>query len=635
MAKKKEKLSLWFRFKKLSPQRRYIISSLVFLLAAAFVVTWFFEYRYFVNEMSPSWEFVFGRPRVFLYNSLLVYLALLALWAIGGRPAIAPCVLWIAGIIIGYIHINKVSTRSYPLLPEDFQLAGSAGSLAKFIDFWQFTKLVLACLIVVFITTLFIIKVEKRLYLRPPHGSRRFARRHMLGFRSILLSVSLLVFMNATEFVRHNSGERYEDISFLKTTFTAWNQTRNYDENGFIVGFLYNLQKLQLGQPEDYSEEYMATLNAYYSTIAETRNMKRIDPLDEDVSVVVILNESFFDPSVEWKGRKFEDFYPYSGGDITPNLHKIQQKYPSGYMYSTDYGGGTANIEFEALTGLSNYWLNTVPYTAIIPKLNYAPSLANMLKNDNYATTAIHPFNGGMYKRNISLKKEGFDNFITEMELDYKEHEGKSEYINDQSAYRQTIDALKSGPDKQMITLITMQNHTPYYSWIYDDPKFEITDKEIDEELRGNIATYYQSLHNSDAYLGEFIEELESMDKKVVVLFFGDHSAGIFDNVNDDPEKDVRDMVRLTPYFIYANYDAGLTQNELPTTTPNCMSNTLLNNLNWQKTSRYYLLDEVCAESPILTQTYFDENDYIETEVLHKYQLYIYDQMSGSAYWKE
>ena len=350
---------------------------------------------------------------------------------------------------------------------------------------------------------------------------------------------------------------------------------------------------------------------------------------------MVVLNESFFDPSVEWQGKKFEDYYPHSGGEITPNLRRIQSQYPSGYMYTTDYGGGTANIEFETLTGLSNYWMNTVPYTAIIPKLNRVPSIANMLKDEGYTASAIHPFNGGMYKRNISLKKEGFDEFTTEMEMDYTEHEGDSEYINDRSAYRQTIKELEEGNKRQVIALITMQNHTPYYSWIYDETKYEITDKTIDEERREEIATYYQSLHTSDAYLGEFIDSLEHMDKKVVVIFFGDHSAGLFDNVNENDNKKVRDLARLTPYFVYANFETEYKNKDLPTTTPNCIVNSAFNTLNWQKNARYYLLDDVCSESPILAPTYFDGNEPAETETLRKYRLLIYDLMSSSSYWKE
>lgn len=623
------------RLKEISPQKRYILSSLAFLAISAILLTWFLEYRYFVNDVSRDWDFVLSRPKVFLYNALLLYMAMLALWAILGRPAIVFGLVWITEIIIGYIHINKVATRAYPLLPEDFQLAGSANSLTKFIDFWPLARLILACVIVVIITTIFILKAEKKLLLRNPSKDKSFWARHLFGFRLVLLALSVMGFMNWTEFVRHNSGERYEDIPFLDSSFIAWNQSWNYNDNGFILGFLYNLQKLQLTEPEDYSEDYIVNMQQHYDNIAKTQNAKRIAPADDDISVVVILNESFYDPSVEWQGKSFEDYYPHSGGEVIPNYRRLQQQYPSGYMYSTDYGGGTANIEFETLTGLSNYWLNTVPYTAILPKIDSVPSVASMLRNDGYTTTAIHPFNGGMYKRNISLQKEGINTFVTEIEMDYKEHDGDSEYINDKSAYRQTIKTLKEGGDRQAIVLITMQNHTPYNSSTYEETQFKITNKDIDKEDREKIETYYQSLHSSDESLGEFIDSLNHLDKKVAVLYFGDHSAGLFGKVNENEDKQVRDLSRLTPYLVYTNYDTEYKAKDLPTTSPNCLTNTMFNTLNWQKDTRYYLIDDVCKESPILAATYYDGEDFAETETLRKYRLLIYDLMNGSGYWKD
>lgn len=626
------------RLRSVKPHTKYILSSVFFLAVFALFLTWFIEYRYFINDMWHAWDFIFGHYRPYFFNALLVFLFLLAFWGITGRPAASACSVWFVFMIVCYIHVNKYLTRANPLLPEDFQLAGAGGSLTKFIDAWSIVRLVLACLVIVVMTIIFCKKLEERLHLRNPYLKNRhksFSARHMVAARVVIFLLSTTIFMNITEFARHNSGERYEDVPFLGTTFTAWNQNRNYSENGFILGFLYNLQKLEVSQPDEYTDEYLAQMSEEYSKLAENSNESRIDPKKEDISLVIILNESFFDPSVEWQGKKFEDYYPHSGGEIMPNLRKIQEKYPSGIMYSTDYGGGTANIEFETLTGLSNYWQNTVPYTAIIPKLDNVSSVASILKEQGYDTLAIHPFNGGMYKRNISLMKEGFDNFITESEMDYTDHDGNSEYINDRSAYNQTLKALEENDGRQAILLITMQNHTPYNEDTYDELKYSITDEAIDEEHRQKIATYYQSLHNSDAYLGEFIDLLEKIDKKVAVLYFGDHSAGLFDNVKDNENKQVRDLAQLTPYFVYTNYDAEYQSRHLPTVSPNCIVNATFNVLNWQKSARYYFLDEGCSTTPILSSSYYVDSELVDSETIKKYRLLIYDILSGKNNWQE
>ena len=179
-----------------------------------------------------------------------------------------------------------------------------------------------------------------------------------------------------------------------------------------------------------------------------------------------------------------------------------------------------------------------------------------------------------------------------------------------------------------------MQNHTPYNESTYEEHQFKVTgSKKIDDTRTQSIETYLQTIHESDKYLGEFINDLEQLDKKVVVLFFGDHSAGVFDITNDSKDKEVRDLSRVTPYFVWSNFDAGLAGKKLATTTPNCMSNTMLNLLNLQKDPLYYLVDDVCREQPILTATYLDGLDFKLTKTLQDYQLVTYDVLGGQKYW--
>lgn len=620
-------------FSGMSKTKRYYFCSVIALFVSALFLTWFLEYRYFINDMYRVWDFVLNSSLAFMCNAVIVFTVLLALWAILNRPLAVVAIVWVFENILGYIHVNKFNTRGYPLLPEDFQLAEQAGSLAKFINIGGLVRLVLSCVLMIAIVLLFAHFFEKKLNLKNPKSGKSFLKKHLILSRVLVLVISVTSFMYVTEFARHNSGEKYEQTP-LRTYFTAWNQNRNYDENGCIVGFLYNIQKLSLNAPDGYNKEYIEEVAEKYTSLAEAKNLERKDPAEENINFVVILNESFYDPTIEFNGVKFSDYYPYDGGDVTPNLHKIQQKYPSGNMYSIDYGGGTANVEFETLTGYSNYWLASVPYTAIIPKLKFVPSIANDLKEEGYNTTAIHPFNGGMYKRNISLKKEGINNFITESEMTYTEHDGESEYINDKSAYDELLKNLKESGDRQFVALITMQNHTPYNEWNYEEKKFKVTDETIDEENRKQIETYFQSLHSSDKYLGDFINSLDKMDEKVVVLYFGDHSAGLFEKLASSDQKNLSDLAHITPYFVYANFDLGVGNKKLPTTTPNCMINTTLNVLNWQKDPRYYMLDAVCEEAPILAPSYF-EDGAPETDILREYELTIYDILGGERYWLE
>ena len=620
----------------LTPQKRYWLLATFFLMISAFLLTWLLEYRHWVNDAASAFYFMDTKTRVFAFTTLLMFIMLAFLTGLTRKPVVAVGIMWGTILVVTYIHINKYAMRGTPLLPEDFMLADQVSSLTSFVDVWSILRLILA-LIIIAVLTFFIDRwVTKRFKLNEHRKAKSWWKRHAVISRSLIIVVSAISFMALTNFVRHNSGQRSEEIPWLNTHFTAWNQTVNYNDNGFLLGFLYNLEKLEIEAPNGYSEEKMAEIKAKYSEIAEEENQNRVSVADEDVSIVVILNESFYDPSVEIDGISALDYYPYEGGELLPNLHKVQSEFASGSMYSTDFGGGTANIEFEAFTGLTNYWINSVPYTSLVPKSGIILSMPNYLKSNGYETTAVHPYNGGMYKRNLSLPNLGYDTFITELDIAYTDKEGHSSYINDSSAYRQVLDVLNSTDENQIVGLITMQNHAPYGSTYEESEReFKSSGGEIEEARVAALEDYYESLHKSDQYLGEFIEALDGMNKKVVVLFFGDHASGPLDYINGNDDKTINTISRLTPYFIYNNFDYISEEgNELPTTTPNCLANTMFDYFNWQKPDYFYLVDEACEIEPILTQNWFGDNEspFQSTEI-SSYELLTYDLLGGEKYW--
>lgn len=617
----------------LSLHEKYLLCMSIFLVISAIFLTWFLEYRYFINNSSRTWEFFWVNMPIFWFSALLVLFALVFLTGITRRPIVAAGSTWAFITVLTYIHINKFNARGFPLLPEDFELASQAAGLSKFINVGALIRLIISVLLIITLTIIINKWVAKHFNLKADRQQKLWWRRFAVPSRLTMIAVSALCLASFTNFARNHAGLRYEDIPWLGGQFVAWNQVRNYDRNGFILGFLYNLQKLSLAEPAGYSEQKMAEIHASYAKIAKKNNQEKTDIADEDINLVIVLNESFYDPAVKFQGYSFEDFYPHTGGEILPNLRKIQKKYPSGSMYSLDYGGGTANIEFEAITGLTNYWVDTVPYTSLLPKAGNTLSIASYLKSKNYQTTAIHPYNGSMYKRNIALANLGYDTFISELEMKHTEKENASEYINDRSAYRETLDILNSSDKNHLITLITMQNHMPYHADIYPNSQFTTTATGIEEQHRSDISVYYQALHNSDQYLGEFIAELDKMDKKVALLFFGDHSAGIFSLTNGSQTKEIRDLSRVTPYFLYTNFDTNKSKKSLPTTTPNCITNTMLNRLDLQKPTLYYLLDEVCQQEPILTPAWFEADPPFESSELSAYKLITYDLLGGKKYW--
>lgn len=545
--------------------------------------------------------------------------------------------------IITYISMEKYKVRQAPLLPEDFQMVGNVGEVAGFVDAWGIVRLVAGVGFILLGTGIL------------EHYVRKFIGRDTTGMPlwqrwsliprvtfSLLAMVALLL---TSEFAVHHGQQNNEDVDWLDTEFIAWGQNENYVKNGFVIGFFYNLGRLEMAMPEDYSAEKIASIKATYEALkaADTKRAKIDQTVD---NIIVILDETFYDPEL------LTYLYPHSGGDPIPNLHEVFEDYPSGYMYSPEYGGGTANIEFEVFTGLSNYWANSMQYINSVPKMPSLDSVAKWSLDNGYHTTAMHAFDGSVYKRNIVYPKMGFEEFIDVYKIKHQEYENEVGKMSDSAVYKEILDIIKGDDDKHMIGIITMQNHAPYDSAQYTKLDYKITGYFKNRELEHS----YQSLHYADEYLGNFLKELDKLDEKTVVLWFGDHAAGTINAYITSGKKTERDLAHLTPYFIYTNFDVDnelfseeevkkLNQAakldittegvDLPTTTPNCLLNTMYNLLDVEKPALMYVLDEVCETSPILAQSYLENTTPKNTAALKAYELINYDLLSGERYWAE
>lgn len=615
-----------------------IMASVLLLAGLSIVFTWFILWRANLCDADVVNEFIGEKPRMFTYSCLIIFALMATFSAVTWRPFLSIGISFVAFSIISYIQMEKVRLRGVPLLPEDFLLAGNAGEVAQFADKESIIRLALGSVFII-VGSALLEHCARRVIGRNTHKGAWWERYSLIPRATFSLVALAMLAMVTTPILGRKNYDWLKD----EAGFVEWNQTENYINNGFIIGFLYNLGKLEVKQPDDYSESRMREIAEKYQAI-RMADVERVPLTEIADNVIIILDESFYDPAL------LTAHYPHSGGDITPNLHKIFQEYPSGYMYSTEYGGGTANIEFAVLTGLSNYWApGIVPYVNSIPKLTSRMSAASWTKDYGFDTAAIHSYDGSMYKRNLVYNRFGIETFLDEDKMKNQEHDYSSIYINDQSVFNEILDLLEDNDGSQMVMAVTMMNHVPYDSAGYPTLNYRLRGNEGSRLLEAN----FQSLHNADKYLGEFIEELDDLDERTVVLWFGDHAAGLLDEYYASDDKEERDLAQLTPYFIYANFDiespwtarqaAALNKElgftyptkgvNLPTTTPNCLLNTMYNILGVEKPALFYLVDEVCEETPILMSKYFAGNTPEMTEALLEYQLVNYDVLSGKHYW--
>lgn len=586
--------------------------------AFALFLTWFIQERA-MSGRETTVDLWTEKPELCWYGAIVIFAVTVLTAAIIGRPFISSGILFSAALLLTYANEQKMAMRGEPVLVDDMLMAGQADGLLSLVDINEFLQIATAAALAI-VLGIVLNHVARKIW--PYNKNYGYLRRHLVAPRLIIATMAVCgIAITMQPFVHKGShGDDVINIFGNDLEFVSFNQTLNYEQNGFIVGFLYSATKIKAEVPDDYSEATIKNIAEEYQDIADKENKERKNLNEVAENVVVILNESGYDPEL------LKEVFPHEGGDVIPNMREILKNYPSGYMYSPEYGGGTANIEFEVFTGLSNYWAGTVPYVSLVPKMSGIPSVATFSKNLGFNTKAMHSYNGGLYNRSTALHKQGFDEFVTVDRMTSKKRNSLSSYVNDWSAYYETLNMLRDKDEPQTLALITMQHHGAYDSAHYPNMHY------LPEDGNSVAGQYYESLNNADEALGQFIDALETLDEKTVVLWFGDHAGGVFWDLPDE-DKQVHDHLHMTPYFVYANFDLGDVELDLPTVSPNCLVNEMYNVIDAKKPTFGYLLDAVCEDDPILAVPYFSDFGPEETEAYRDYELVNYDMLSGKQYW--
>ena len=234
--------------------------------------------------------------------------------------------------------------------------------------------------------------------------------------------------------------------------------------------------------------------------------------------------------------------------------------------------------------------------------------------------------------------------------MKHTEQENEGEYISDRDIYNEALEVLENGDQKHVLMLATMQNHMPYDAAKYDTRHFRMMNQ-IDHTYE--FESYLESIYHADEYLGEFIAELDKLEERTVVVWFGDHGPSLLSEYIDSGDPELIDLAHLTPYFIYANFDLDeiYTEKEvavmnrgagfeidmdgidLPVVTPNCLMSEMYKLLDVKMPPLVKLSSEVCEKTPILAPTYSRNGEIKETETLKDYRLVNYDILSGKRYW--
>ena len=322
--------------------------------------------------------------------------------------------------------------------------------------------------------------------------------------------------------------------------------------NGYHVNFYLSIRDYFVDPPEGYSADYIRSLEQEYASAEAPADLP---------NVIVIMNESFAD--LEVFGSELKTNAP-----VTPYLDSLEENIIRGSALASVYGGGTANSEFECLSGFTMQFFPTssTPYQQYIHGESH--SLGWLLASLGYDTMATHPYLASGWSRPTVYPRYGFDR-STFIEA-YPAENLVRDYVSDQEMYEYLLRQLEGSGDAPLFLFgITMQNHGGYGVPV---PNYTQSIFLEDYSHAYPQAEEFLSLMNySDRALEYLLTELAQYPEDTVVLFFGDHLPGIekelyaelygssFDTLDSQ-------MLQYTvPFFIWANYD-------IPEQTVECTS---------------------------------------------------------------
>ena len=456
----------------------------------------------------------------------------------------------------------KVSMREEAILPSDVTMSanGNAAGIADFIPQDSLPMILGMFAIVALIwvvnmvlwhldgqkAAVFQVSDWARLKTKASQVGARIASQIATVFVTGLLIVLFSMNLGTSGTFAHGFAWFFGDVPHL------WNSLLDAQGNGTAIDFLRFINVKVMDKPKAYSQETMKKLEAKYSAEATKINSTRKNTLTDE-NVVLILSESFSDPT-RVPGVKLNK-------DPMPFIRSLKEKTTSGLMVSSGYGGGTANLEFMAGTGLSmaNFSPSLVsPYQQLVPALKWIPTFNQLWNEAGSTSLGFHPYMASMYARAQNYQKFGFSHFWaktgTSEKFTPQNKSGKSPYVNDASSYTAVVNALKSGKyHNAFYQLETMQNHMDYKDW-YPNNEFEATSttaKPLTKKEEVRIKTYAKGVEITDNATKKFLTELDELKEPVTVIWYGDHLPGIYASAAAHEKNTLK--LHETDYFIWSN----------------------------------------------------------------------------------
>lgn len=441
------------------------------------------------HSVFEAWDYMTETPVVFLYNAFMIFVTFSVVYLFRRRvfARIIVSVLWlILGVANGYMLLKRVT----PFNAQDLKAATEGLSLINnYFNGFELIVLIVGAVAVV----IWVVSMWRR-------GGQYTGKMHRF-----LALVAICVWGAVYSFVANAAVENRVVSTYFGNIAFA------YEDYGLPYCFMASLFNTGINEPNDYSEETIARI----SKDGEITRNESDEPEEDLPNILFVQLESYFDVEEA-------EFFTTSK-DACPNLHEMYDKYSSGYFKVPSVGAGTANTEFEVLTGMNLRYFGPgeYPYKTIL-KETPCESAATALESLGYGTHALHNNGGNFYSRARVFNNMGFDSFTSKEFMNILQLT-ENGWSKDDILIDHIVDALDSTRQQDFVFTISVQGHGDYpEEKVIEDP--EITVEGIEDEALKNKWEYYvNQVYEMDKFAGDLVNAIEKRGEPTVVVFYGDH----------------------------------------------------------------------------------------------------------------
>jgi len=441
------------------------------------------------HSVVAAWDYMTGTPLVFLYNAFMIFVTFSIVYLFKRRIFVRMIIgaIWvILGIANGYILLKRVT----PFNAQDLKIAGDGIALIN--NYCNGFEVVVIAVGAVALL-IWLISMWRR------GGQYAGKIHHIAALIGIIVCGVLYTFVTNIAIDKRVVSTYFGNIAFA------------YEDYGLPYCFSASLFNTGISEPNGYTKKAMAKIDKD-GELNQTATSRSSDELP---NIIVVQLESYFDVANA-------EFFTTSE-DACPNLHNLYQNYSNGYFKVPSVGAGTANTEFEVLTGMNLRYFGPGEYPyKTYSKKHPTESAATALASLGYGTHALHDNTGNFYSRANVFNNMGFDTFTSKEFMNVLQTT-ENGWAKDEILTHHIMEAMDTTKQEDFVFTVSVQGHGNYPEiQVIENPKIKVEGIE-DEALKNKWEYYVNQVYEMDQFVGDLIKAVEERNEPSVVVFYGDH----------------------------------------------------------------------------------------------------------------